>query len=466
MALPTTLGALRAAVAAGRVPHRAVKDELRENLIAHAAQRRVRSSPASSATTTRSCRRSSTPILSRAQLHPARAARSGEDAAAARAGRPARRRRFRSSPGCEIHDDPLAPLCAACRARVATEGDDLPIALAAARAALRREARDAGRHDRRHDRRRRSDQGRARRPRARRRADDALRPAAARAIAASSRSTSCRTWRARCRSACSTSCRRATSRSRATRCGCAWTSLLVFSANPEDYTARGKIITPLKDRIGSEIRTHYPRTAAGRAGDHGAGSVDGRGRRRGRRVPVRRCRTFVREIVEEIAFQARARSESRPAIGREPAAADHDARERRLERRAARAAARRAGRRAARERRLRGAAVAHRQDRARVRGRAQGRRRRRARARARGRRDGLRRPRGAGGHPARSSSWFERGGTLELVRHGVGRASCSPRSTRSTASIGVVAVAGAPPQRDASRCARRPPTSCSKVSAR
>src|SRR4051795_1613289 len=34
--------------------------------------------------------------------------------------------------------------------------------------------------------------------------------------------------------------------------------VLVFSANPEDYTARGKIVTPLKDRIGSEIRTHYP----------------------------------------------------------------------------------------------------------------------------------------------------------------------------------------------------------------
>ncbi len=31
-------------------------------------------------------------------------------------------------PGCEIHDDPLAPLCAACRARLATEGDDLAIA--------------------------------------------------------------------------------------------------------------------------------------------------------------------------------------------------------------------------------------------------------------------------------------------------------------------------------------------------
>jgi magnesium chelatase subunit I len=36
--------------------------------------------------------------------------------------------------------------------------------------------------------------------------------------------------------------------------------VLVFSANPEDYTARGKIITPLKDRIGSEINTHYPLT--------------------------------------------------------------------------------------------------------------------------------------------------------------------------------------------------------------
>ena len=34
--------------------------------------------------------------------------------------------------------------------------------------------------------------------------------------------------------------------------------VLVFTANPEDYTARGKIITPLKDRIGAEIMTHYP----------------------------------------------------------------------------------------------------------------------------------------------------------------------------------------------------------------
>jgi magnesium chelatase subunit I len=37
---------------------------------------------------------------------------------------------------------------------------------------------------------------------------------------------------------------------------------LVFSANPEDYTNRGRIVTPLKDRIGSVIRTHYPESVA------------------------------------------------------------------------------------------------------------------------------------------------------------------------------------------------------------
>src|SRR5262249_29699832 len=36
--------------------------------------------------------------------------------------------------------------------------------------------------------------------------------------------------------------------------------LLVASANPEDYTSRGRIITPLKDRFGAEIRTHYPQS--------------------------------------------------------------------------------------------------------------------------------------------------------------------------------------------------------------
>jgi len=35
---------------------------------------------------------------------------------------------------------------------------------------------------------------------------------------------------------------------------------VVASANPEDYTSRGRIITPLKDRLGTQVRTHYPRT--------------------------------------------------------------------------------------------------------------------------------------------------------------------------------------------------------------
>ncbi|CAN5828808.1 ATP-binding protein [soil metagenome] len=74
--------------------------------------------------------------------------------------------------------------------------------------------------------------------------------------------------------------------------------LLVFSANPEDYTARGKIITPLKDRIGSEVRTHYPRTVE--EGMSITAQEAWTERDTGVEVPP-----FVREIVEEVAFQAR-----------------------------------------------------------------------------------------------------------------------------------------------------------------
>ena len=38
--------------------------------------------------------------------------------------------------------------------------------------------------------------------------------------------------------------------------------VLVATANPDDYTNRGRIISPLKDRFGSQVRTHYPRTVA------------------------------------------------------------------------------------------------------------------------------------------------------------------------------------------------------------
>ncbi len=73
---------------------------------------------------------------------------------------------------------------------------------------------------------------------------------------------------------------------------------MVFTANPEDYTARGKIITPLKDRIGSEIRTHYPATVEqGVAITQQEAWTD--------RAPTVRIPRFIREVVEGVAFAAR-----------------------------------------------------------------------------------------------------------------------------------------------------------------
>jgi magnesium chelatase subunit I len=77
--------------------------------------------------------------------------------------------------------------------------------------------------------------------------------------------------------------------------------MLVFTANPEDYTARGKIITPLKDRIGSEIRTHYPATR------HNAMAITKQEAWTDRVDAVKvEIPPYVREVVEEVAFQARA----------------------------------------------------------------------------------------------------------------------------------------------------------------
>ncbi len=75
---------------------------------------------------------------------------------------------------------------------------------------------------------------------------------------------------------------------------------VVFTANPEDYTARGKIITPLKDRIGSEARTHYPLS-------RDLGMAITAQEAWTARPPAGRVSIppFIREIVEDIAFQAR-----------------------------------------------------------------------------------------------------------------------------------------------------------------
>jgi magnesium chelatase subunit I len=77
--------------------------------------------------------------------------------------------------------------------------------------------------------------------------------------------------------------------------------MLVFSANPEDYTARGKIITPLKDRIGAEVSTHYPT-------DLQLGVEITRQEAWTNRADLNghlHIPDFIRDLVEQIAFEAR-----------------------------------------------------------------------------------------------------------------------------------------------------------------
>ncbi|HEX7252787.1 MAG TPA: AAA family ATPase, partial [Thermoanaerobaculia bacterium] len=76
--------------------------------------------------------------------------------------------------------------------------------------------------------------------------------------------------------------------------------LLVFSANPEDYTNRGNIITPLKDRISSQILTHYPDDVKVAAKITAQEAWLDREDEPRIEIP-----DFFRELVEEIAFAAR-----------------------------------------------------------------------------------------------------------------------------------------------------------------
>src|SRR5207244_914567 len=76
--------------------------------------------------------------------------------------------------------------------------------------------------------------------------------------------------------------------------------ILVFSANPEDYTSRGNIITPLKDRIDSQILTHYPQSV------QTALQITKQEAWLDRRVKATiEIPDYVRELIEQIAFVAR-----------------------------------------------------------------------------------------------------------------------------------------------------------------
>src|SRR5499427_6500581 len=203
-------------------------------------------------------------------------------------------------PGCEIHDDPTAPLCAACRARVAEEADQLPIAwltrderyveklatpdvtiadmvgdidpIKAALAGLNLSDELTMHYG--------------------------LLPRANRGIFAVNELPD---LAGKIQVGLFNILQEGDVQIKGYPIRLKLDVMLVFTANPEDYTARGKIITPLKDRIGSEIRTHYPSTRANAMAITRQEAWTERAGGLAVAVP-----DYVREVVEEVAFQARA----------------------------------------------------------------------------------------------------------------------------------------------------------------
>ena len=203
-------------------------------------------------------------------------------------------------PGCEINDDPLAPICGACRARVAREGDRLPIAWRPREARFVEKlatpdvtiadmvgdidpikAAEAGLNL----------------------ADEltmhyGLLPRANRGIFAINELPD---LAGKIQVGLFNILQEGDVQIKGYPIRLRLDMMLVFTANPEDYTARGKIITPLKDRIGSEIRTHYPATRENAiAITRQEAWTDRAG------GPAVVIPSYVREVVEEVAFQARA----------------------------------------------------------------------------------------------------------------------------------------------------------------
>jgi magnesium chelatase subunit I len=202
-------------------------------------------------------------------------------------------------PGCEIHDNPFQPLCAACRARVAAEGDAMPIGW------LPREARfveklatpDVTIADMVGD----IDPIKAAQA-GLNLADEltmhyGLLPRANRGIFAINELPD---LAGKIQVGLFNILQEGDVQIKGYPIRLKLDVMLVFTANPEDYTARGKIITPLKDRIGSEIRTHYP---ASRAHAVAITTQEAWTDRAGLKVEIPQ---YVREVVEEVAFQARA----------------------------------------------------------------------------------------------------------------------------------------------------------------
>jgi magnesium chelatase subunit I len=293
-----TLGQLRTAVDARRIPHRSVHEEVRENLI-----RKLRSSE---------------------QLFPGivgyddtvvpqlvNALLSQHNFILLGLRGQAKTRLLRAlvtlldeeipvMPGCEINDDPLAPICAACRARIAAEGDATPVAwlprdlryveklatpdvtiadmvgdidpIKAARAGLQLSSEMTMHYG--------------------------LLPRANRGIFAINELPD---LAGKIQVGLFNILQEGDVQIKGYPVRLPLDVMMAFTANPEDYTARGKIITPLKDRIGSEIRTHYP------VGRQQAMQITAQEAWLVREGPAPQVElpVFVSEVVEEIAFQAR-----------------------------------------------------------------------------------------------------------------------------------------------------------------
>jgi magnesium chelatase subunit I len=300
MSVPTSLGALREAIAAGRVPHRTVKDELRQNLLAQLRANR-RLFPGIVGYDDTVVPQVVTAILSKHNFI-LLGLRGQAKTRMLRALTDLLDPELPVIAGCEIHDDPLAPLCAACRARVAMEGNDTAIAW------LAREHRyveklatpDVTIADLIGD----IDPIKAAKS-GRELGDEmvmhyGLLPRANRGIFAVNELPD---LASKVQVGLFNILQEGDVQIKGFPVRLRLDVALVFSANPEDYTARGKIITPLKDRIGSEIRTHYARS---RAEAMAITSQEAWVNRHSPDAPQTVATpAFVMEIIEEIAFQAR-----------------------------------------------------------------------------------------------------------------------------------------------------------------
>jgi magnesium chelatase subunit I len=302
MALPSSLGALRESIARGRTPHRSVKDEMRANLIARLRAKQPLF-PGIVGFDDTVIPQVVNAVLSRHNFI-LLGLRGQAKTRLLRALVDLLDDEIPVVPGCEIHDSPLAPLCAACRARVASEGNDLSIGwLARERRYVEKLATpDVTIADMIGD----IDPIKAVQS-GLQLGDEltmhfGLLPRANRGLFAINELPD---LASKVQVGLFNILQEGDVQIKGYPVRLRLDIALVFTANPEDYTARGKIITPLKDRIGSEIRTHYPRTRAEAMTITSQEAwIEGRGAGTAP-LPVA-VPDFVREVVEEVAFQARA----------------------------------------------------------------------------------------------------------------------------------------------------------------